>query len=199
MPSSSRKSRVSSGAHATASTVTTVMSVTVRVNNCRMKRAPWSSSSFSARTSTGTTRAVRTEPSTISVMMLGRVLAVLKAEATAGPSAAPMSTVRMKPVTREMRVATAMEPVARTTEVLLVPSSPSPVSAALVPLSLSVLVGASSVAVAVSVEAASLLSLLSLALPPGAADCAASDSLLSPLGLVVSIDLSGWFGSSSGP
>ena len=196
------------------------MSVTVRVNSCRMKRAPWSSSSFSARTSTGTTRAVRTEPSTISVMMLGRVLAVLKAEATAGPSAAPMSTVRMKPVTREMRVATAMEPVARTTEVLLVPSSPSPVSAALVPLSLSVLVGASSVAVAaaapapagasrssssmsttwiVSVEAASLLSLLSLALPPGAADCAASDSLLSPLGLVVSIDLSGWFGSSSGP
>ena len=106
---------VSNGAVATATRVTTVISVSVRVNRRRMKAAPWSASSFSARTSTGTTSAVSTEPRTISVIRLGSVFAVLKDAATTSPSAAPMSTVRMKPVTREIRVAMAMEPVARTT------------------------------------------------------------------------------------
>ena len=87
----------------------------VRVRSLRMKASPLSESSFSARTSTGTTRAVSTAPSTSSVMRLGSVLAVLNAEATAGPSTEPMSTMRIKPVMREISVAMAMEPPARTT------------------------------------------------------------------------------------
>ena len=116
LPSSSRNSLVSQGAVTMATVVTTTIRVSVSVNSWRTKRSPRSGSSFSARTSTGTTSAVSTEPSTISVMMFGSVLAVLNADATAGPSAAPIITVRMNPVMREISVATAMEPVARTTD-----------------------------------------------------------------------------------
>src|SRR5699024_7909358 len=94
--------------------------VTARVNSLRTKASPWSASSFSARTSTGTTSEVSTAPSTISVIRLGSWFAVVNAEAIAAPKDEPMSTLRIKPVIRESNVATAMEPVARTTSPSLV-------------------------------------------------------------------------------
>ena len=112
-------------------TATMPISVMVRVNSRRMKLAPRSGSSLSARTSTGTTREVMTLPRTISVIMFGSVFAVVNAEATAPPSIAPMSRFRMKPVMREINVAIAIEPVEATTcpsEVL--PSSARAVSVA---------------------------------------------------------------------
>ena len=139
-----------------------------------MNAAPWSASSFSARTSTGTTSAVRTEPSTISVIRLGRVLAVLKDAATTSPRAAPMSTVRMNPVMREIRVATAMEPVARTTF--------SPPSA-----------GCSSSAAWGSATATAAVP----AAPAATVSAVSGGAMVSPLGLVVSSDLSGAPSSSS--
>ena len=48
--------------------------------------------------------------------MLGSVLAVLNAEATAGPSTVRMRIIRMKPVMRLARLATAIEPVDRMSE-----------------------------------------------------------------------------------
>ncbi len=166
LESSSIIIRVSSGEAATATTVTTVISVRVSVNSRRMKAAPWSASSFSARTSTGTTRAVSTEPSTISVIRLGSVFAVLKDAATTSPSAAPMSTVRMKPVMREIKVATAMEPVARTTF--------SPPSSS----------GSASVCGSATAVAAP-------AVPAATVSAVSGGAMVSPLGLVVRSDLSG--------
>src|SRR5690625_1134957 len=95
-------------------------SVTARVNSLRTKASPWSASSFSARTSTGTTSEVNTAPRTISVIRLGGWFAVVNADAIAAPNDEPMSTLRIKPVMRDSSVATAMEPVARTTSPSLV-------------------------------------------------------------------------------
>ena len=106
--------RTSSGAHATETRVITRVSENVSVKSLRMKASPRSASSFSARTSTGTTREVSTAPSTSSVTRFGSVLAVLNALATAPPSAEAINTVRRKPVMRLIRVAIAMEPPART-------------------------------------------------------------------------------------
>ena len=114
-PSTSSIIRVSSGAPTTDSTVTPPSSVTDRVSSRRKNPEPRSASSRSARVSTGTTSEVSTAPRTISVMRLGSVLAVLNADAIAGDSAAPIMTVRRNPVIRLSRVATAMEPVERTT------------------------------------------------------------------------------------
>ena len=168
MESSSSIISVSHGAPTTASSVTTVISVSVSVNRRRMKAAPWSASSFSARTSTGTTSAVSTDPSTISVIRFGSVLAVLNAEATTSPSAAPMSTVRMKPVMREISVAIAIEPVARTT------FSPS--------------LGSVSSAGSAGSATATLVATVATA---AASSAVGGGAMVSPLGLVVSRDLSG--------
>ena len=59
------------GARMTESIVTAPRSDTDRVNSRRINASPWSGSSFSARTSTGTTSEVSTAPSTISVIILG--------------------------------------------------------------------------------------------------------------------------------
>ena len=92
----------------------TTVSENVSVKSLRMKASPRSASSFSARTSTGTTSEVNTAPRTSSVTRFGSVLAVLNALATAPPSAEAMNTVRRKPVMRLISVAIAIEPPART-------------------------------------------------------------------------------------
>ena len=116
----------SKGAPITDTKVTVISNVIDSVNNRRINAAPWSSSSFSARTSTGITREVSTAPSTISVTMLGNVFATLNADATAGPMVAPMAMLRRKPVIRLIRVAMAMDPVERTTSLSDCVSSASP-------------------------------------------------------------------------
>ena len=116
----------SKGAPITDAKVTVISNVIDSVNNRRINAAPWSSSSFSARTSTGITREVSTAPSTISVTMLGNVFATLNADATAGPMVAPMAMLRRKPVIRLIRVAMAMDPVERTTSLSDCVSSASP-------------------------------------------------------------------------
>ena len=81
-----------------------------------MNDTPPSSSSWADFASSGMNIEVSTEPSTSSVIMLGSVLAVLNAEATAGPSTVRMRIIRMKPVMRLARLATAIEPVDRMRE-----------------------------------------------------------------------------------
>ena len=115
LPSSGSIMRVICGAKIHDSTVIVANSEKASVKRRRTKSSPRSASSFSARTNTGTTSEVSTAPSTISVMRLGSWFAVVKAEEIAGPSDEPMSTLRMNPVMREIIVAMAMEPVARTT------------------------------------------------------------------------------------
>src|SRR5690625_1637072 len=81
-----------------------------------MNETPPSSSSCAALASSGMNIAVSTEPSTSSVIMLGRVLAVLNADATAGPSTVRMRIIRTNPVIRLATLATAMDPVERMSE-----------------------------------------------------------------------------------
>ena len=107
---------MSSGAHATASTVAPSASAEVTVSRRRMKDTPPSASSCAALASSGMNMAVSTEPSTSSVIMLGSVLAVLNADATAGPSTVRMRIIRTNPVIRLARLATAIEPVDRITD-----------------------------------------------------------------------------------
>ena len=114
-PSSVNIMVVSWGAKMHEATVTIPSKVNAKVKRRRTKFSPLSASSFSARTRTGTTKEVRTAPRTISVMRLGSWFAVVNAEEIAGPSDEPMRTLRRKPVMREISVAIAMDPVARTT------------------------------------------------------------------------------------
>ena len=114
-PLLSKKMRVSSGAPTTETSVTTARREKARVKSLRMNSSPRSGSSRSARTNTGTTREVSTAPRTISVTRLGSWLAARYASETPSASVAVTNTERTKPVMRDSSVATAMEPVARTT------------------------------------------------------------------------------------
>ena len=109
---------MSSGAQATAITVTTRPNVAETVNKRLRNDTPPSGSSCADFANKGMNMAVSTEPRTSSVIMLGSVLAVLNADATAGPSTVRMRIIRTNPVMRLARLATAIDPVERSSEAL---------------------------------------------------------------------------------
>src|SRR4051812_34617167 len=122
-------SEVSSGATRIARRVTPSRPAVAIVASRWAYAVPPSRSRSWACTSSGTTTDVRTPPSSSSYTMLGSVLDVLYASLTSPtPSAAASTMVRISPVMRETRVATAMVPAARRMP-RLAPGAPSRSSA----------------------------------------------------------------------
>ncbi len=100
--------RTSSGAAATEIRVATSSRVVARVIRRRTNASPPSLSSRSARASTGTKMAVKVASSTSAATRFGSWLATEKALESAAPRIAASSTIRVNPVIRLIRVASAI-------------------------------------------------------------------------------------------